>query len=132
MPAPDALVSFSYLSSARSPLDAAGLERLLAASRRWNEAHGLTGVLLHNGGSFLQVLEGPRDAVASTFATRIRPSHLHGDIVELFELPLRERAFPHWSMACKHRPGEPLPDLLADPDRARRHAALLDFWRMWD
>lgn len=128
----DSLVSFSYLSTASAPLDPDGLARLLQASQRWNSAHGLTGVLLHNGGSFMQILEGRRRDVEDTFATRIRPSPLHGQIIELFQLPLRERSFPQWSMACKHHPGEPLPDLLVHEDLQARHRALLQFWQMWD
>lgn len=59
---PKALVSFSYISTASHPPSEDELERLLAASRSWNAQHDITGILMHNDGSFMQLLKGPREA----------------------------------------------------------------------
>ena len=45
----------------------AELRRILTSSRARNKAAGVTGALLYNSGNFAQVLEGPLDAVESTF-----------------------------------------------------------------
>lgn len=131
-PAPDPLVTFAYLSTARQPLDALALQGLLDSAQRFNASVDVTGMLLYNGGSFMQVLEGPPEAVRQVFEQRIRHSPLHGEIVELLSARTSRRHFPGWSMACKHVPGQPLPDLLAQPDIARRYWGLLDFWMMWE
>lgn len=131
-PAPSPLVTFAYLSTATLPLDALQLQRLLISAQRFNAERGVTGLLIYNGGSFMQVLEGPQDAVQDIFEQRIRHSPLHGGIVELLSGRINRRHFPGWSLACKHVPGQPLPDLLAQPPIAQRHWALLDFWLMWE
>lgn len=129
---PKALVSFSYISTASHPPSEDELERLLAASRSWNAQHDITGILMHNDGSFMQLLEGPREAVYQLLEQRIRPARLHHGLIELFELPLRTRAFAHWSMACRRVKGTKLPDVVHHPDHAARLTGLLEFWEMWE
>ena len=67
-------------------------------SRATNRRHGLTGLLLHRGGRFLQVLEGEADAVRRRYE-RIAVDPRHGDLVRVAEEDVPERRFPDWSMA---------------------------------
>lgn len=86
-----------YQSVASSVLEESELERVLARSRAWNTAHGLTGVLLHCHGSIMQVLEGPRAEVQAIFA-RIARDRRHCNVVKLADGPIAGRQFAQWSM----------------------------------
>lgn len=96
------LYMLSYCSRNRIDGDAATMERELAqileVARRKNLANGVTGALLHNAGSFAQVLEGPRDVIEETFE-RIQCDDRHGEVMLLHAGPIRQRSFPEWSMA---------------------------------
>lgn len=91
------LVELVYLSAASQPLTGVELGRILETSRRNNRAADVTGLLLHAEGSFLQVLEGPPDAVASTFA-RIGRDPRHHKLVQIFHGPIVGRSFAAWQM----------------------------------
>ncbi len=54
------VLSLTYLSSAVDPLSTEDLTRLLTHARAKNERLGLTGMMLHSAGSFIQTLEAPR------------------------------------------------------------------------
>ena len=89
-----------YQSIANAPLTEAGLEAILAQSRAWNTAHGLTGVLLHSQGNLLQVLEGHEDEVRQLFA-RIARDARHTVVTILADGRIARRHFGQWSMAFK-------------------------------
>jgi hypothetical protein len=91
------MIELIYASAAVRPVPAQDLRSLLARSRENNEAAGLTGLLLHDRGSFLQVLEGEALAVKALFA-RIVKDPRHERVATLSENPIRERAFDRWSM----------------------------------
>ena len=57
------LVHCIYTSVQTHPLQPAQIDALIEQSRESNRLHGITGILLHVGSTFFQVLEGPRDAV---------------------------------------------------------------------
>ncbi|MBB3997278.1 BLUF domain-containing protein [Aureimonas pseudogalii] len=76
---------------------AAEVNSILEASRRNNEAAGITGALLFNAGVFAQVLEGPLEAVEATFE-RIQQDERHGDVSLLALEPIAHRSFTHWAM----------------------------------
>jgi hypothetical protein len=94
------VLSLTYLSSARVLLDEDQLAELLATSRRNNERTGLTGVLLYHHGSFIQTLEGPEDAVRSTFAVIEADRRHHGTDVVLSD-EVEERTFARWAMGYR-------------------------------
>ncbi|WP_198598289.1 BLUF domain-containing protein [Mangrovicella endophytica] len=75
----------------------AEVDAILAASRRNNEAAGITGALLFNAGVFAQVLEGPLAAVEATFE-RIQQDERHGDVSLLALEPIAQRSFSNWAM----------------------------------
>jgi hypothetical protein len=76
----------------------AELDRILATSRENNARHALTGVLVHSGGTIMQVLEGPREALEQTY-DRISADTRHTafDLVQF--VPVTKREFAAWSMA---------------------------------
>lgn len=86
-----------YISTARAVLAQAEIERVLAVSRRNNAAVGLTGLLVVGGRRFLQALEGPEDAVETTFR-RIGADPRHFAVVTLRRETVADRAFPDWTM----------------------------------
>ena len=91
-----------YISTARTPPDAAMVSSILARSRINNAAVGVTGMLVVGGRRFLQTLEGPADAVEGVYR-RIRADPRHFAIVELANERIETRAFADWAMG--YRPG---------------------------
>lgn len=87
-----------YVSAARWLFTPDELEGLLVAARTNNAAAEITGCLLYSGGSIMQVLEGPADAVQATYA-RICRSPMHAGIIKILDVPVAAREFPAWSMA---------------------------------
>ncbi len=91
------LHAIAYVSTAARDLSAGDLDRIVADSRRLNAASGITGVLLHCDGNFMQFFEGHPEAVAATYA-RIRASRLHHQVNEMMNLPVDRREFAQWTM----------------------------------
>lgn len=73
---------------------------IVAASARNNRLRGVTGLLLFHRGWFLQVLEGPLEAVDDAF-DRIRRDDRHTDIRTVADLPIAARAFGDWTMSAE-------------------------------
>jgi hypothetical protein len=116
------LQSLVYMSSASTPFGDDDLDEVLAHARERNTADGLTGLLVHRNGRFMQLLEGPYDAVLSTYQ-RILADDRHGDVRLLAEESIHTRRFPEWSMAYDRDTDEaPVPegfsDFLAAGDRS--------------
>lgn len=95
------LQNIVYVSSAIQLLADTALEDILAASRRNNAQHGVTGVLLYNEGTFFQYIEGPPDGLNLIF-DKIRRSPQHRGIIELLNEPASLRRFPTWYMGFFH------------------------------
>ena len=89
-----------YISTAREKLDDASLDGILRISRRNNAAVGVTGLLIVGGRRFLQVLEGPDDAVASVY-DRISRDDRHFAVVRLSRKTIEARTFGAWSMGYR-------------------------------
>jgi len=129
------LQSLVYMSSATLPFDEAELEGVLEHSRVRNTADGLSGMLVHRSGRFMQLLEGPHDAVIATYQ-RIIADPRHDDVRLLVEESIHTRRFPEWSMAYDRDADLETPDgfsgFLADGDRsadASRARELLRWFR---
>lgn len=58
---------------------------------------GVTGLLLQENGVILQVLEGPRAAIAPLFL-RIAADQRHFDVTLIEVRPIDELCFPRWGM----------------------------------
>jgi hypothetical protein len=92
------MISLAYYSSAVGKLTPEELGALLDAAQANNRRLGVTGLLCHYDGSFLQFLEGPEDAVAALYG-RIAADPRHTALLMVRRAPIALRAFPDWSMA---------------------------------
>jgi hypothetical protein len=90
----------AYLSSASFPYSDDDLATLLMNSRANNGRAGVTGMLLFRDGQFLQVLEGPDEAVRERYG-RIAADPRHRDVHKLMEETIAERHFPSWTMGYR-------------------------------
>ena len=79
------------------PGQEATVAEILARSRVNNSRMGVTGALLYRDGYFIQVLEGPCDAVEAVFE-RIQQDPRHDEVNLLMFGPVERRGFPVWSM----------------------------------
>jgi hypothetical protein len=88
-----------YISTSRSPVGAsrAEISDILAVSRGNNARDGLSGLLVVGGRRFLQVLEGPADALDRAFV-RIAKDDRHIALVQLERKSIWQRSFPVWEM----------------------------------
>lgn len=86
-----------YVSTSTVPGDRADLSGILNQSRHNNAVDGITGLLWSDGTHFLQVIEGPDDSVAATFA-RIGQDSRHTDITVLLDRQIAVHEFGGWSM----------------------------------
>ncbi len=135
----EVLTAVVYQSQAVHPMSSRQLDQLLMGARAFNEKAAVSGALLHHQGTFLQYFEGPRANVERVYA-RIRRSHLHHDLRELFNQPIEQRHFSRWHMGFAEPPVSMLEEIaneiwtMALPAlRAEKHPSpglqqLLDFW----
>ena len=95
MPKPKELVELTYLSEAVSDMSFLGLMKLLESARTFNQANGITGILLYDNQQFGQVIEGERASVMKAWK-RIQDDKRHHR-TELLEIrEIAERSFPGW------------------------------------
>lgn len=92
------LLALVYVSCACGPLPAADIDAMLALATRRNRDCGVSGLLVFDGGTFMQCLEGPAPAVLATFE-RIRVHPWHQPVTELLRCALVRREFADWPMA---------------------------------
>lgn len=89
-----------YISTAVPGLTPADVDAILAASRRNNRRDGISGLLVHDGKRFLQVLEGTAPLVNAAFI-RIKADSRHRAAVMLSARDVDGRQFGEWDMACQ-------------------------------
>ncbi len=77
--------------------DSAVLSAILIDARRCNARDDITGMLICRGDLYLQLLEGPPDAVEAT-CRRIAADDRHVEMRVLSREMVNERLFPLWSM----------------------------------
>lgn len=77
--------------------DDATLGAILLDARRCNVRDDITGMLVCRADLYLQLLEGPPDAVEAT-CRRIMADDRHVDMRVLSREPVGARLFPQWSM----------------------------------
>jgi hypothetical protein len=86
-----------YVSTSVKLFDDSDLKEMLEQSRINNSNAGITGVLLYNKGTFMQVLEGEEEQVNSTFE-KIKADPRHRNIIRMKTGSITERNFSDWSM----------------------------------
>ncbi len=91
------LVRLLYVSRAVNKDSASAIESILESSRSHNLGNGITGVLCHGGGVFLQAIEGGRSAV-NVLYNHIAADKRHTDVVLLDYEEITERRFGGWTM----------------------------------
>ena len=70
---------------------------IVNVSNQNNPSKGITGCLLEGSNSFLQILEGPSDAIKSLY-NAISEDNRHTNVRRLCDEPLNTRLFSDWSM----------------------------------
>ncbi len=100
-----------YCSRATEELCIEELLVLLYYARLHNEEVGITGMLLHSGGRFIQLLEGDDDEVGTTFAS-IAGDERHRDVRIVLDATVDERMFPDWRMGFEHVDDEVLASVI--------------------
>lgn len=70
---------------------------ILDVSSRNNGEYRITGALTYSGEHFIQLLEGPPEAL-DWLLDRLLHDPRHRDLDVLGRVAIRERAFPEWSM----------------------------------
>ena len=86
-----------YASIESRNISSEDIEQILAASRKNNLVDGVTGMLCHGNGRFLQYLEGDETPVKNIY-NRISEDDRHKDVVILDRANLERRIFGDWSM----------------------------------
>ena len=81
-----------YASAETRPMQEDELLGMLKLAREKNKRLGITGMLLHCDGSFIQALEGPKDQVMDLINV-IRQDPRHDRIAVLFEGPIKKTEF---------------------------------------
>jgi hypothetical protein len=136
----ETVTSLIYVSSAVSLFSAESLSDLLKKARVKNACLGITGMLLYKGGNFMQVLEGPGQAVRNLYS-EIAQDPRHRGAFKLMEYSAKERHFSNWTMGFTNLDGvtpiqyEGYTDILNQPldaawfrdDASRAQRLLLSF-----
>jgi len=93
----EGLWQLAYASAARAEFTLVDLEDILRVARTHNGRSEITGMLLFEGSSFLQVLEGERVKI-DALLERIRNDRRHTRTVLLLREPIERRSFADWTM----------------------------------
>lgn len=82
----------------------------MASAKRNNGMDGVSGILVFDGSTFLQVLEGPQDSVTAAF-DRIQADPGHAAVTIISDHVVPERDFGYWSMELRD-PSHPSDDAM--------------------
>lgn len=105
-----------YESTATGSTDSLlNVATILGQSQRNNSQRDLTGALAAHRGRFIQVIEGPSDAI-NALMDRLRLDPRHKDLRVIERAPVEQRRFNGWSMASARVTPEvePLLDRIVD------------------
>jgi len=86
-----------YFSNANLDLNLSAIEGMVETSAERNRLRHISGALLYNGLNFLQILEGPRQALTPLYL-QIRTDSRHSGVVKLVHERISMRSFPDWGM----------------------------------
>ncbi|HKL08468.1 MAG TPA: BLUF domain-containing protein [Bacteroidales bacterium] len=91
------LIHIVYVSFSVNDLTEKNLEDLLVDIRKRNKLQKVTGLLLYNDGTFIQLIEGKTGIIQNLFE-KIQNDRRHSNVVLLLEESIKKRAFPDWTM----------------------------------
>ncbi|WP_416881985.1 BLUF domain-containing protein [Marivita sp.] len=117
----DTLHQIVYFSQPTRSMPLSEVRELLIKAQINNHFNDVTGLLLFDGDSFVQVLEGPKDKVMALFE-KIARDPRHTQFTTLMEREVPQRDFGQWSMGLAHIEGKHMKSLpgLTDIESARR------------
>ena len=92
-----AIFQLLYRSQSRGEISKSQVQQILDASVRNNGRRDITGLLLYNGKTFLQLLEGEESAVRRCYEKICLDSRHSGTFI-LAEVNSEQRIFPNWKM----------------------------------
>lgn len=92
-----------YTSVATRVMELPDIEAIMARSLDWNASVGITGLLVYfrESTEFIQLLEGPRDAVSDLYENGIRGDLRHRNVTKFYSGEADERLCPDWSMSFR-------------------------------
>lgn len=73
------------------------LKKIFETCTKNNVTKDVTGVLLHEGGYFVQLLEGDKENLDDVMS-RVADDRRHTDIIVFVDEPIDQRQFPNWAM----------------------------------
>ncbi len=91
------LIHCIYSSAATIKFSDDDIIALLEKSRTSNSQLDVTGMLLFEDGSFLQILEGTPEAIADLYK-KISADKRHNNVTKIIQEPIEERSFSEWTM----------------------------------
>jgi hypothetical protein len=91
------MIFLVYVSSAVNLFSEKELIQLLETSRQNNAKIGVTGMLLYKDGNFMQLIEGPEEAVRALHA-KISIDPRHRGLMTLLQGHQENREFQDWAM----------------------------------
>lgn len=95
-----------YVSTRHPDLtDSQVLDDIVLPASRVNRDLDITGCIWFDSFRFVQILEGPHDAVQTIYA-KILQDDRHSDIETLHDSPLAARSFQRWGMRALRHPEE--------------------------
>ena len=86
-----------YFSNVSLDLNLPAIEGLVETAAARNRPLQISGALLYNGLNFLQVLEGPHQALTPLYL-QIRKDPRHSGVVKLVHERISARSYPDWGM----------------------------------
>lgn len=91
----------AYVSEATDKMNQNDMKTLMRHSRKNNASNDLTGMLLVEWPIFLQILEGPKDAI-DHLLDKLEEDDRHKNLRIIYDKPdIQEREFSRWQMGCK-------------------------------
>lgn len=94
------MIRLIYVSTATSLPTESELTQLLEQARSRNLRQNITGMLLYDSATYMQVLEGKKADVIDVFNS-ISKDPRNTAVLELLREPISGRDFPNWQMGFK-------------------------------
>ena len=89
------LHSICYVSTVSDYLDSNGMANLFNEIISKNNAIGITGLLLHSDGNFMQIMEGQKNLVVSLYES-IKNDPRHHHMIEILSQPIEHRIYENY------------------------------------
>lgn len=91
------VLTIVYASEAIEAFDKTALHELLSVARKKNEKLDITGILLYEDRSFLQIIEG-RPSVIKALFNKIKKDSRHKHVAKILEFTSKQKSFDEWTM----------------------------------